>query len=98
MSRASEEAIEEGVGDVNHVMVEDEGTARGAGEIADLVVDTRNWLPGRGVLVASSRGESTPWEIQSIPKGISEEQTEASPEVASDTPVNGLIRRFPGRP
>jgi uncharacterized protein YrrD len=53
-----------------------------------MVVDTRNWLPGRKVLLAPEWADSIVWEEKKVFVGMSRETIKASPEYDSSAPVN----------
>jgi len=65
-------------GDIGHVeefLIED-----GSWIIRYLIVDTRNWWPGKMVLVSPNWIESINWEDEHVHVGQTREQIEASPE------------------
>jgi len=43
-------------------------------------VNTRNWLPGKKVLVATNRLESVDWHSQTITVALERDQIKSSPE------------------
>ena len=45
-----------------------------------MVVDTRNWLPGRKVLVATGWIEDIDWAGRQVHVGLSQEEIRSSPE------------------
>lgn len=53
-----------------------------------LIVDTKNWLPGRKVLLAPLWAESFSWASREVLVGLTREQIEQSPEFDPSTPVN----------
>jgi hypothetical protein len=65
-------------GDLGHVedlLVEDEGWA-----VRYLVVDTKNWWPGKKVLVAKDWVTDVSWSEQQVSVELTSEQIKASPE------------------
>jgi hypothetical protein len=65
-------------GDLGHVedlLVEDEGWA-----VRYLVVDTKNWWPGKKVLVAKDWVTDVSWSEQQVSVELTREQIKASPE------------------
>jgi hypothetical protein len=72
-------------GDIGHVedlLIDD---ARWA--VRQLVIDTRNWLPGKKVLVGPERLRSVDWGEQHIVLDLSRDQVKASPEYDPATTV-----------
>ena len=53
-----------------------------------LVVDTRNWLPGRKVLVALPWVDAVKWTDRSVQVGLTKEQIKESPECDPGQPVS----------
>jgi hypothetical protein len=53
-----------------------------------LVVDTRNWLPGRKVLLAPSWAESVSWDDRKLVVSLTTEQIENSPKFDPSMPIN----------
>lgn len=53
-----------------------------------VVVDTRNWLPGRSVLVAPAWIDVIRWEDQKVAVSLPREVIKGSPEYVSSAPVN----------
>jgi hypothetical protein len=73
-------------GDIGHVeelLVEDDTWA-----VRWLVIDTRNWWPGRFVLVSPRWAESISWPDRRIVVGCSRAQVESSPEFHADMTVD----------
>jgi sporulation protein YlmC with PRC-barrel domain len=65
-------------GDIGHVedfLVDSESWA-----IADMVVDTRNWLPGRKVLVPPSVIEAVDWANKEVSVRLTREELRQAPE------------------
>lgn len=58
-----------------------------------LVVDTRNWLPGRKVLVATDWVQDINWQSSEVTVALTKESIENSPEYQPD----GLDRAYEGR-
>jgi uncharacterized protein YrrD len=65
-------------GDIGHVedLVIDDATWM----LPQLVIDTRNWLPGREVLIDTSRLRSVDWGNRHIVVDLSRREVESSPE------------------
>jgi hypothetical protein len=68
------EATDGSIGHVKDFMVEDEDLS-----IRYVVVDTRNWLPGKKVLVA-------PWMIRSVRWGESKVHLDMPRQIVKDAP------------
>jgi hypothetical protein len=67
-----------------------------------MVVDTRNWLPGRKVLVTPSWIDSVDWEEYKVSVDLTRDQVQNSPEYDPSAPVNRKneerLYDFYGRP
>jgi len=67
-----------------------------------MVVDTRNWLPGRKVLVAPDWIDSVDWLEKQVSVDLTKEQVKNSPEYDPAAPVNReyemQLYDFYGRP
>lgn len=69
-----------------------------------LVVDTRNWWPGKKVMVSPERIERVSWEAQLVEVRLTREEVEDSPEFVPEriTPQDirhsGLYRQFGSPP
>jgi hypothetical protein len=73
-------------GDIGHIddfVAEDE-----VWTIRYLVIDTRNWLPGKKVLVAPAWAEAINWTEQSVEVDLKRETIKNSPEFNPSAPVN----------
>ncbi|MBN2446986.1 MAG: PRC-barrel domain containing protein [Phycisphaerae bacterium] len=73
-------------GDIGHVadfLLNDEDW-----RILYMVVDTRNWLPGRHVLIAPMWIQNVRWDERMVHVGLSRREVEGSPEYDPVTPVN----------
>jgi hypothetical protein len=73
-------------GDIGHIedlLVED-----GSWTVRWLVIDTRNWWPGKKVLVAPDWAQSISWHERKIIVGCSRSQVEHSPEFHADMTVD----------
>jgi hypothetical protein len=88
---------DEPVGHVEDLIVDDEGW-----EVRYLVVDTRNWLPGRKVLIAPEWVERFDWGEYTAALRLTRAQIEAAPEFDASAPVNReyetRLYDFYGRP
>jgi hypothetical protein len=71
------------IGHVEDLVVDDETWA-----IRYLVVDTRNWLPGRMVLVAPAWAQQVNWIERKVHVDLGRETIEKSPEFDPSAPVN----------
>jgi sporulation protein YlmC with PRC-barrel domain len=88
------QATDDTVGHVEDFMLDDKDWS-----IRLMVVDTRNWWPGKKVLVAPQRIERVSWSERKVAVDISREAVENSPEYDPDNPPplgpgNDLYRRF----
>lgn len=63
------------IGHVEDLRVDDRTWA-----IADMVVDTRNWLPGKKVLVAPEAVAAIDWEAREVRLRLTREQLQRAPE------------------
>ena len=85
------------IGHVEDFVVEDE-----TWEIRYLVVDTRNWLPGRKVLLSPEWIERVSWAESRVLVDVSREAVKNSPEFDPSKPVNidyeGKLHDYYGRP
>jgi sporulation protein YlmC with PRC-barrel domain len=71
------------IGHVDDFIVEDESWI-----IRHIIVDTRNWLPGKKVLVSPTWIESVDWNIRRLSVDLKRETIEQSPEFDPSEPVN----------
>jgi hypothetical protein len=74
-------AIRAADGELGHVedfVVEDDSW-----KIAGMVVDTRNWLPGKKVLVPPSAIADIDWEGRQVTVAMTREELKRAPEAAS---------------
>lgn len=53
-----------------------------------IVVDTRNWLPGRKVIIPPDWINSISWAEAAVNVGVSRKDVKSSPEFDSEAPVN----------
>jgi hypothetical protein len=73
-------------GDIGHVhdfVVDD-----GAWTVRYLIIDTRNWIPGRKVLIATDWVEGIHWNDRKVEVGLTKEGVKSSPEFDPEAPVN----------
>jgi len=77
--------VEASDGEIGHVadFVADENWV-----LRYLVIDTRNWLPGRKVLVPMSKLESVQWVERIIRVGLTAEEIRNSPEYDPEQPIS----------
>jgi hypothetical protein len=76
-------AINGEIGHVENFIVDDETWI-----IQYMVVDTRNWLPGRRVLVAPTWVKKIDWAEQEVEVDLHQETIKNSPEYDPSAPVN----------
>jgi uncharacterized protein YrrD len=69
------QATDESVGHVDDLLFDDKSWS-----IPLIVVDTRNWWPGKHVLISPKRIERVSWEEKSVMVNVTREQVESSPE------------------
>lgn len=90
-------ATDDSVGHVEDFLIDDKDWT-----IRLMVVDTRNWWPGKKVLVSPDRIERVSWEDQQIAVNITRAEVEGSPEfdpaklIPGDAP--GSLYRHGGMP
>jgi hypothetical protein len=70
------------IGHVEDFMAEEENWT-----IGYMVVDTRNWLPGRKILVPPEQIESVTWDKKKVYVKMSQEDIKNSPEYDPSVPV-----------
>jgi len=70
------------IGHVDDFLIDDR-----AWTIRWLVVDTRNWLPGKHVLVSPEWVEDVSWTDRAVGVGLSRAQIKGAPEYDRDRPV-----------
>jgi hypothetical protein len=82
------EASDGAIGHVEDFILDDEAADDGLWEFRYLVVDTRNWLPGRKVLVAPRWADEVRYGDGTVLFGLSREQIKNSPEYTPEAPIN----------
>jgi hypothetical protein len=96
------QAIDGEIGHVADFIMDDEAWDNGPWEIRYLVIDTRNWLPGRHVLIPPLWAESIDWDTRKVEVGLTRELIERSPDYDPDEPVNRryeeVLYDYYGRP
>lgn len=87
-------------GDIGHVedfIIDDKSWI-----IRYMIVDTRNWLPGRKVIVSPQWIETIEWAERTVSVTLNKEAIENAPEFEPDVPVNRVYESrlydFYGRP
>ncbi len=73
-------------GDIGHIVdyiIDDEVWA-----IRYLIIDTRNWWPGKKVLISPDRIESISWEKREVFVNLMQETIKSSPEYTDDTLID----------
>jgi hypothetical protein len=95
-------AIDGEIGHVDDFIMDDEAWENGPWEIRYLVIDTRNWLPGRHVLIPPLWAESIRWSTRTAQIGLTQKLIEESPEYDPNAPVNRqyeeVLYDYYGRP
>ncbi len=90
-------AFDRDIGHVDDMIVDDIEWA-----IRYVVVDTRNWLPGRHVLISPLWFQEIVWSKREVLTDLAADEIENSPEYDPSTPVNREYERrlydFYGRP
>ena len=74
------------LGHVEDFVIDDE-----TWRVADLVVDTRNWWPGKRVLVEPTLVKSIDWDDQGIRLTLSREQIEHRPAYKGKLPMECVV-------
>jgi hypothetical protein len=91
------QATDDNIGHVEDFIIDDQTWT-----VRYMVVDTRNWLPGRKVLVAPLWITSIDWAESKVRVDLTREQVKDSPEYDPSTPVKreyeGRLYDFYGRP
>jgi hypothetical protein len=77
------QATDDEIGHVEDFILDDETWT-----IRYMVVDTRNWLPGRKVLVAPAWINSIDWSERKVGVALTRKQVKNSPEYDPSAPVN----------
>ncbi len=90
-------AVDGEIGHVEDFILDDDSWT-----VRYIVVDTRNWLPGKKVLVPPAWIESADWLQKTVTVDLTKGQVERSPEYDPSAPVNreyeNLLYDFYGRP
>jgi hypothetical protein len=81
-------ALDGDLGHVDELIIDDREEQPGPWELRYLVIDTRNWLPGRTVLVSPFWADAVNWQDRKIRFGLTREQIEGSPEFQPHAPIN----------
>ena len=76
-------ATDNDIGHVEDFLLDDQSWT-----IHYMIVDTRNWLPGRKVLVAPEWIEAIDWEVQKVRVGLTRQQVKESPEYDPEAPIS----------
>jgi hypothetical protein len=91
------EATDGGIGHVEDFILDDHTWA-----LRYMVVDTRNWLPGRRVLIAPTWVKAVEWSGEKAKIDLTREEVRNSPEYDPSTPANReyevRLYDFYGRP
>jgi hypothetical protein len=83
--------IEASDGEIGHVedfIVDDQAIEDGSWSIRYLVIDTRNWLPGKHVLVPPLWSDTVDWDTKHVKVEMTREQIKDSPEYDLDKAIN----------
>lgn len=78
-------------GDIGHVddfIIDDADLQGTPWNVRYLVVDTRDWLPGRHVLVPPLWTDAVDWETRHVRVGMTRRTIEHSPQYVPRTPIN----------
>ncbi len=73
------------IGRIHDLIIDDESW-----NIVYMIVDTRKWLPGKKVIIESSKVESINWFNRKVKIALSRRQIKKSPEYDPTTPLDGL--------
>jgi hypothetical protein len=76
------------IGHVEDLILDDEAAEGALWEFRYLVVDTRNWMPGRKVLIAPLWADEVSYDGHRVSLGLSKNQVRKSPEYTPDAPIN----------
>lgn len=76
------EAADGSIGHIDDFLFDDESWA-----LRYLIIDTRNWLPGRRVLVSTEWVERVSWDERKAYVGLSRDAVRESPEYESDVTI-----------
>jgi hypothetical protein len=76
------------IGHVEDFIIDDEGSEGGPWEIRYLVIDTRNWLPDKSVLIPPLWADSIHWDTRRVEIGLTRELIKDSPEYDASAPIN----------
>jgi len=91
------QASDQGIGHIEDLIVEDQSWL-----LRYVVVNTRNWLPGRSVLVAVSWLTEISWDDEKVFVDLTKEQIEKAPRYEPSEPVNRkqeeVLYDYYGRP
>jgi hypothetical protein len=91
------QATDDDIGHLDDLIVDDRSW-----NIRYLVVDTRNLLPGKKVLIAPDWVQDISWSDRQVTVDVSRNQVEKSPEFDPGTPINRRVEEqlydFYGRP
>lgn len=91
------QAADDKIGHVEDFLLEDDSWT-----IRYMVVDTRNWLPGRKVLVTPAWIEAVDWSERKVHVDLTKDQIKESPEYDPSSPVmreyEERLYEFYGRP
>jgi len=77
------DAVDGAIGHIDDFLVDDRTWA-----LRYLVIDTRNWLPGRKVLVSPQWIESIHWETEKVSVELSTDAIKNSPEFDPSRPID----------
>jgi hypothetical protein len=81
-------ALDDEIGHVDELILDDREKQQGPWELRYLVIDTRNWLPSRKVLVAPIWAEAVIWDERRVQMGLTRDQIRKAPEFHPNLPVN----------
>jgi len=82
------QAVDGEIGHVDDFIIDDEAFEGAPWEIRYLVIDTRNWLPDKTVLIPPLWAESVDWDTQRVQVGLTQRMIESSPRYDPAAPIN----------
>lgn len=82
------QAMDGEIGHVEDFLVDDAADQGGQWGIRYLVINTRNWLPGRSVVIPPLWAEAIEWEQQRVQIGLTKDVIQNSPPYDPESPVN----------
>ncbi len=91
------EATDGSIGHVEDYLFSDE-----AWTLDHIIIDTKNWLPGRKVIIGTEWIRQVAWSESRVYVGLTRERIQQAPEFDGEVPVSedyaDSLRRYYGRP